>query len=45
MLPTIATKLARIASKPISLSEMPAAYNDLLAGQSTSLKTIVQPMR
>lgn len=43
MLPRLAPKLARLITAPIGLEEVPAAYERLLRGQTTALKTIIRP--
>jgi (R,R)-butanediol dehydrogenase/meso-butanediol dehydrogenase/diacetyl reductase len=43
MLPGLADKLARLASAPIGLADVPAAYETLIAGDTRSVKTIIQP--
>jgi (R,R)-butanediol dehydrogenase/meso-butanediol dehydrogenase/diacetyl reductase len=43
MLGGLADKLLRAASAPIGLAEMPAAYARLIAGETTTLKTLVRP--
>jgi (R,R)-butanediol dehydrogenase/meso-butanediol dehydrogenase/diacetyl reductase len=43
MLGGLADKLLPAASAPIGLAEMPAAYARLIAGETTTLKTLVRP--
>jgi len=43
MLPALAGKLARLASAPIALGDVPAAYEVLIAGDTRSVKTIIRP--
>jgi (R,R)-butanediol dehydrogenase/meso-butanediol dehydrogenase/diacetyl reductase len=43
MLPALADKLARLASAPIGLGDVPAAYEALIAGDTRSVKTLIQP--
>jgi (R,R)-butanediol dehydrogenase/meso-butanediol dehydrogenase/diacetyl reductase len=42
-LPALSEKLARLASAPIGLKDVPAAYKTLIAGDARSVKTIIQP--
>ena len=43
MLPRLAPKLARLITAPIGLEEVPAAYERLIRGEATALKTIIRP--
>jgi len=43
LLPRLAGKLARLISAPIALEEVPAAYERLIRGEATALKTIIRP--
>jgi len=43
MLPALAEKLGRLASVPIGLADVPAAYAALIAGTTRSIKTIIRP--
>jgi (R,R)-butanediol dehydrogenase/meso-butanediol dehydrogenase/diacetyl reductase len=43
MLPRLAEKLCRISAPPIGLAGLPDAYASLLRGETTSLKTLIQP--
>lgn len=42
-LPTYAPDLARYVEGPIGLAQIPKAYQDLIAGKATKLKTIIDP--
>jgi (R,R)-butanediol dehydrogenase/meso-butanediol dehydrogenase/diacetyl reductase len=42
-LPAYAADLARYVEGPISLADVPRAYQDLIAGKPTRLKTIIDP--
>jgi (R,R)-butanediol dehydrogenase/meso-butanediol dehydrogenase/diacetyl reductase len=43
MLPRLTEKLGRISAPPIGLAGLPDAYSRLLRGETTSLKTLIQP--
>jgi (R,R)-butanediol dehydrogenase / meso-butanediol dehydrogenase / diacetyl reductase len=43
LLARLAPKLARLITTPIGLEEVPAAYERLIRGQATALKTIIRP--
>jgi (R,R)-butanediol dehydrogenase/meso-butanediol dehydrogenase/diacetyl reductase len=43
LLPRLAPKLARLIAAPIGLDEVPAAYERLIRGEATALKTIIRP--
>jgi (R,R)-butanediol dehydrogenase / meso-butanediol dehydrogenase / diacetyl reductase len=43
LLPSLATKLQRLVSAPITLQDVPQAYRDLLEGRAPALKTIIKP--
>jgi (R,R)-butanediol dehydrogenase/meso-butanediol dehydrogenase/diacetyl reductase len=43
MLPRLGEKLRRIAAPPVSLADLPHAYGRLLRGETTRLKTLIQP--
>jgi len=43
MLGALAGKLARLASAPIGLGDVPAAYETLISGDTRSLKTVIRP--
>jgi (R,R)-butanediol dehydrogenase/meso-butanediol dehydrogenase/diacetyl reductase len=43
LLPRLAPRLAELVSPPITLDEVPAAYERLLRGQASALKTIIRP--
>jgi (R,R)-butanediol dehydrogenase/meso-butanediol dehydrogenase/diacetyl reductase len=43
MLPQLLPKLEQVISRPLDLSEVPAEYERLLAGQSSVLKSLVCP--
>lgn len=43
LLPKLAAKLAKLISDPITLGEVPDAYQRLIDGETSSLKTIIRP--
>lgn len=43
LLGPLATDLARLIDRQITLDEVPAAYQRLIAGEATGLKTIIRP--
>ncbi len=43
LLPALALRLASLVSTPIALTEVPAAYLDLIEGRAPALKMIVRP--
>jgi (R,R)-butanediol dehydrogenase/meso-butanediol dehydrogenase/diacetyl reductase len=43
LLGVFAPKLAKLASAPISLADVPEAYESLIAGDSRTIKTIIHP--
>jgi hypothetical protein len=43
MWPKLRSKLEQVISRPLELSEVPAEYERLLAGQSSVLKSIICP--
>ncbi len=42
-LPALAPKIARLIDREIGLDDVPAAYEDLLAGRAAGLKAIIRP--
>jgi (R,R)-butanediol dehydrogenase / meso-butanediol dehydrogenase / diacetyl reductase len=43
LLPALASKLARLTEEPIGLADVPAAYQRLIRGEASKLKTLIRP--
>jgi (R,R)-butanediol dehydrogenase / meso-butanediol dehydrogenase / diacetyl reductase len=43
LLPALASKLARLTENPIGLADVPAAYERLIRGEASKLKTLIRP--
>ena len=43
LLPALAPKLARLTEDPIGLADVPAAYDRLIRGETSKLKTLIRP--